>query len=76
MNFNYKPSKPVAVFSAFIGLGMLIFVLSEFKETNTGFLILWCVTLIGIVALNLWAAFSKNGSISKIEQSEEKNKRK
>jgi hypothetical protein len=65
---RYKPSKPVAVFTAVVGAAMLVFGIVQFGSSDSGggkaFLVIWCVVLVGIVALNLWAAFSKNGSLA------------
>ncbi|MCU1623752.1 MAG: hypothetical protein JWL79_2597 [Frankiales bacterium] len=65
--YNYKPSKPAAVLSVLIGAGMLIFAITAFdtsKGSTTGFLIFWCVALVAIVGMNVWAAFSPNGSLA------------
>jgi hypothetical protein len=62
MRWNFRPSKPAAVFGAIVGAGMIAFALSSF-ENGGAFLIFWCAIVIGISGLNLWAAFSKNGSL-------------
>jgi hypothetical protein len=47
---------------------MLVFGIVQFGSDHGGgsraFLVLWCVVLVGIVSLNLWAAFSKRGSLA------------
>ena len=65
---RYKPSKPVAVVSVFFGLGMLYFAISNFRDAGggRGFLVFWCLGVVAIVGLNVWAAFSKKGSIATI----------
>ena len=66
---RYKPSKPAAVVSALIGVGMLGFGIANFGGADgggQGFLIFWCLALVAIIGLNLWAAFSKKGSIATI----------
>ena len=60
--YRVKPSKPVAVFGAFVGVAMLVFGITEFHGRNTPFLIFWCAVVVGITCLNLWSAFAKNGS--------------
>lgn len=62
---NYKPSKPAAVLGIVVGIGMLAFGITSFRdvEENRLFLVFWCVVVVGITALNTWAAFSKNGSL-------------
>ncbi|NYJ08121.1 hypothetical protein [Petropleomorpha daqingensis] len=65
---RYKPSKPVAVFTAVVGAAMLVFGIVEFGSSGSGggkaFLVVWCVFLVGMVSLNLWAAFSEKGSLA------------
>jgi hypothetical protein len=63
-SYRYKPSKPVAVFSALVGAGMIVFVLLSFDEAPKGFIALWCVAAAGIIGLNVWAAFSEKGSLA------------
>jgi uncharacterized phage protein gp47/JayE len=45
---------------------MLVFAITQLGSAHGGgsraFLVVWCVAVVGIVSLNLWAAFSKNGS--------------
>ncbi len=64
---RYKPSKPVAVLTVFFGIGMLYFGISNFRDAEggaQGFLVFWCLAVVAIVGLNVWAAFSKNGSLA------------
>ena len=68
--YRVKPSKPVAIFSALVGVAMLVFGIVQFHGHNSAFLALWCVMLVGIVGLNLWSAFAKNGSTETITTSD------
>ena len=66
---RYKPSKPVAVVSALFGVGMLWFGITSFRDAGggaQGFLVFWCLAVVAIIGLNLWAAFAKKGSIATI----------
>ena len=65
---RYKPSKPVAVVTVLFGIGMLYFAISSFPKDGggLGFLIFWCCGVVAIVGLNVWAAFSKKGSLATI----------
>ncbi|MGY1812395.1 hypothetical protein [Blastococcus sp. SYSU D00820] len=63
-SFRYKPSKPVAVLSALIGAAMIVFALTSLRDGPAWFLVVWCLFVAGIVGLNLWAAFSRNGSLA------------
>ena len=66
---RYKPSKPVAVVAALFGIGMLYFGISNFRDAEgggQGFLVFWCLGVVAITGLNLWAAFSKKGSLATI----------
>jgi hypothetical protein len=63
---RYKPSKPVAVLGLLVGLGMLAFGLAQFRDADGGvsaFLLFWCLGVVGITAVNTWAAFSAKGSL-------------
>jgi hypothetical protein len=70
-SYRYKPSKPVAVMGAVFGAAILVFGLVSMLNSEAGldgggaaFLVLWCVAGVAIIALNLWAAFSRNGSLA------------
>jgi hypothetical protein len=46
---------------------MLYFGISNFRDAEggaQGFLVFWCLAVVAIVGLNVWAAFSKNGSLA------------
>jgi len=63
---NYKPSKPVALFGIVVGIGMLAFGITGFRDADGGtpaFLVFWCAAVVGITVLNTWAAFSEKGSL-------------
>jgi hypothetical protein len=64
---RYKPSKPVAVLGIVVGVGMLVFGITQFRNAEGGglaFLVFWCAMVVAITTLNTWAAFSKNGSLA------------
>ncbi|MGY1605195.1 hypothetical protein [Geodermatophilus sp. SYSU D00815] len=67
-NFRYRPSKPVAVLTAVVGAAMLVFGIVQLASADDGggraFLAVWCVGVVAIVSLNLWAAFSQKGSLA------------
>ena len=66
-SLRYKPSKPAAVLGIVAGVGMLVFAIVGFHDTDGpafGFFVFWCVMVVAITALNTWAAFSKNGSLA------------
>lgn len=66
--YRYKPSKPVAVIGALLGVGMIVFALtSERGSGGSASLAFWCLGVVAISALNLWAAFSPRGSIGTFE---------
>jgi hypothetical protein len=75
--FRYEPSKPVAVFTALIGAGMLVFGLVQFGKADDGggkaFLIFWCAGVVAIVSLHLWAAFSTKGSLGTFARVEDRD---
>jgi hypothetical protein len=69
--YRYKPSRPVAVFGAVFGSALLVFGIVSMLNSEDGlegggaaFLVLWCVAGVAIIGLNLWAAFSKKGSLA------------
>jgi hypothetical protein len=60
---------PVAVVSELIGVGMLVFGIAGFRGADgsgQAFLVFWCLALVAIIGLNLWAASSTRGSIATI----------
>ncbi len=68
-SYRYKPSKPVAVFTAVFGAAILVFGLvgmlnGELDGGGVAFLVLWCAAGVGIIGFNLWAAFSEKGSLA------------
>ena len=70
--FRIRPSKPMAVISAFVGIGMIVFALTSGDfGGNTGFLVFWVFVVIAIVGGNLWSAFSSKGSTYTIERTDE-----
>lgn len=60
-----RPSKPVAVLSAVVGLGILGFGLAAMssgdEDVNPAFMVFWVLVCLGIVGFNLWAAFARGG---------------
>jgi FtsH-binding integral membrane protein len=64
-SYRYKPSKPAAVLGIVVGVGMLVFGLTQFgdAEGGRGFLVFWCVGVVAVTVLNTWAAFSAKGSL-------------
>ncbi|OXM62463.1 hypothetical protein [Amycolatopsis vastitatis] len=70
-SFNVKPSKPVAVFGAIFGVAVLVFGFVNGRNSSGGFIWLWLIAGVAIIAFNLWAAFSKNGATEVISRKEE-----
>jgi len=77
-NYRYKPSKPVALFSAVVGIAILVFGVVSMLGSGatrdgegTAFLVLWCVVGVGVVGFNLWAAFAEKGSLGTFSRVEE-----
>lgn len=62
MRWNIKPSKPVAVFSALVGVAIIVVGLVSMEDFN-GFTVLWVLVGAAIIVFNLWAAFSPRGSV-------------
>jgi hypothetical protein len=50
----------MALFSSLIGAGMLVMVLTGIHRL-TLVMVLWLVAIVGVLAFNLWAAFSPRG---------------
>ena len=63
--WRVRPSKPVAIFGALVGVAMLVFGITSIHH-STGFFIIWCVVVVGIIGFNLWAAFSPRGSVYEV----------
>ena len=58
-----RPSKPMAVFGAVFGAALLIFGIVQLAgKANSGFLWLWVIGGVAIIAFNLWSAFAKRGA--------------
>jgi hypothetical protein len=70
MRWNIKPSKPVAVLSAVVGVAMLVVALTSIRK-STPFLILWIAIIVAIVGFNLWSAFSSGGSLYSVSRRED-----
>ena len=71
--YRVRPSKPVAIFGAVVGIGIIVFGITHVGGKAGGFIYLWVAVGLGIVAFNLWAAFSKNGSVQNITTSGDDN---
>jgi hypothetical protein len=61
-----RPSKPMAILGAILGVAMVVFGLVQFGGRG-GFIWLWAVFGIAIVGFNLWAAFAKRGATHVVE---------
>jgi NADH:ubiquinone oxidoreductase subunit K len=64
-----KPSKPSAILTFVIGIGMIVFAATQFADATGGtlaFFVFWCVAAVAIIGFNVWAAFARNGSIADI----------
>jgi hypothetical protein len=71
---RYKPSKPSAILTTVIGIGMIVFALTEFADATGGtlaFFIFWCVAAVAIIGFNVWAAFATKGSVADIVTDDE-----
>ena len=74
MRWRFRPSKPQAVFGALVGVGLLVVGITTVNK-NVPFLIFWCVVVVGITVLNLWAAFARHGSLYEAESDDEPPRR-
>lgn len=67
MGMRYKPSKPAAIVSCVVGAGMLVFGIVQLIDADDAkvraFVGFWCISLVAILGLNVWAAFSERGSL-------------
>jgi hypothetical protein len=70
--WSYRPSKPAAIFTAFVCIGMLVFALTTI-HTGGAFLAFWCVVVVGVMVLNLWSAFSSHGSLGTYERDDRRS---
>jgi hypothetical protein len=64
---RYKPSKPAGALSIIMGTVMLGFAITASSRGHkfpVGFLIFWCVMVVGVISLSARAAFFKNGSLA------------
>ncbi|WP_367128996.1 hypothetical protein [Saccharothrix sp. HUAS TT1] len=62
-----RPSKPMAVFGAVVGVAILVFGLVNFP-LDRPFIWLWLVVGVGVIGFNLWAAFGRNGATQVVEE--------
>ncbi|MEU4741989.1 hypothetical protein AB0G02_16210 [Actinosynnema sp. NPDC023658] len=61
-----RPSKPAAIFGAVVGVAILVFGLLNFP-LDRPFIWLWSAVGVGVIAFNLWAAFSRNGATQVVD---------
>jgi hypothetical protein len=66
-----KPTKPMAVFSLIVWVALLIVALTSMHRF-TLFLGVWIVVGVGIVGLNVWAAFSRDGGLYTLRSREDR----
>ena len=71
MRWNFRPSKPQAILVTLVGAGLLGFGITTVHR-NVPFLIFWCVVVVGIVALNLWSAFARGGSLYHVDSADDR----
>ena len=66
--YRVQPAKPVAVMGAIFGLAILIFGIVSVSRSGHGggFIWIWVIAGLAIISFNLWAAFSKRGSVQTI----------
>jgi hypothetical protein len=71
---RYKPSKPSAILTVVLGIGMIVFAATQFADATGGtlaFFVFWCVAAVAIIGFNVWAAFAKKGSVADIVTDDE-----
>ncbi|MFC7532151.1 hypothetical protein [Actinoplanes sp. GCM10030250] len=62
-NLRFATGKPMAVIGAVAGAAILIFGVVKMAGTpNSGFLVLWVIFGVAIIAFNLWTAFGRRGA--------------
>lgn len=69
-SYRYRPRRPAAILTAVLGTAVLVFGLVRMLDGGAArdgggqvFLVLWCAVGLGIVGVNLRAAFSPKGSL-------------
>ena len=70
--WNIKPSKPLAVLSLLVGVGLLVVGVTRMHKF-TPFVGFWVIFLIAIVGFNLWSAFSSRGSTYTVQSRADDN---
>ncbi len=62
-NYRVKPTKPAAIFTAVVGVAVVVFGIVSVgnKPNGHGFIWLWAVIGLAIVGFGLWSAFSSRG---------------
>jgi hypothetical protein len=72
MRWRVKPSKPAALFGTVVGMAILVIGLTSFHRFSA-FMVLWVLICVGIIAFNLWAAFSPRGSLYSINRPDDQS---
>jgi hypothetical protein len=74
-SYRYTPSRPVAAMGVVVGTAIMVVGLVRMLDGGAArdggglaFLVLWCVAGPAIIGVNLWAAFSRNGSLPSFER--------
>lgn len=65
-----RPAKPVAVTSALVGVGALVYGIARFVQADrfSWFLVLLTIFGVSVIGFNLWAAFAKKGNVYRLDQ--------
>ena len=63
--FAVRPSKPMAVIGAVVGVGIMVV---GGLNIRGPFVFLWLAFLAAIIVFNLWSAFGRNGATSIVER--------
>ena len=69
-----KPSKPSAILTVVIGIGMIVFAATQFADATGGtlaFFVFWCAAAVASIGFTVWAAFAKKGSVADIVTDDE-----
>jgi hypothetical protein len=74
MRWRVRPSKPQAVFTSIVAVAIMVFGAVN-VHSNTAFLILWLAVGIGIIAMNLWSAFSPRGGMYSVDVEDRRDRR-